>query len=65
MSLWSVRDVQSRRFMHHLYAARLSGSATPDAMRRAALEILAEQRKSGRATHPYDWGAFVAAGAWR
>jgi hypothetical protein len=65
MSLWNVRDVETRRFMQGLYAARLAGNSTPDAMRSAALEVLSERRRTGRATHPYDWGAFVAAGAWR
>ena len=65
MSLWNVRDVETREFMLGLYAARLAGSSTADAMRSAALEVLAFKRKTGRATHPHDWGAFVAAGAWR
>jgi CHAT domain-containing protein len=52
--------------MTALYAARFGhGLATDEAMRSASLEQLTELRRSGRATPPYAWAAFVAAGDWR
>ena len=65
MSLWAVDDGAARVWMRKLYAKRLSGLSTVDAVRRASLEILEGQRRQGRTTHPYFWGSFVAAGDWR
>jgi len=65
MSLWDVDDGAARAFMRALYAARRSGLATSEAMRRAGLAILARQRSLGRSTHPYLWGGFTAVGDWR
>jgi CHAT domain-containing protein len=39
-----------------------NGSSTDEAMRAAALEVLETRRKAGLSTHPFYWGAFVAAG---
>jgi CHAT domain-containing protein/Tfp pilus assembly protein PilF len=66
MSLWAVHDEPTREWMRELYAARLEhGLSTPDAMRRASLRVLERRRDAGRSTHPFYWGAFVAAGGWR
>jgi CHAT domain-containing protein len=65
MSLWGAADASSRAFMRALYEARASGATTPEAMRRAALDLLALQRARRQTTHPYYWGGFVASGDWR
>lgn len=64
-SLWPVPDASTRVWMHELYAARLRGESTAQAMRAASLHALAELRAAGSSTHPFRWGAFVAAGDWR
>jgi CHAT domain-containing protein len=65
MSLWAVDDGAARIWMHHLYEGHLQGLSTLQAVRGASLDMIASQRKSGGTTHPYFWGAFVAAGDWR
>jgi len=65
MSLWAVNDHAARDWIRRLYASRLGGAATAEAVRRASLSILRERRDAGLATHPYYWGGFVAAGDWR
>ncbi len=66
MSLWSVEDEAARRWMRALYAGRLvRGLSTAAAVREASLAVLRERRARGQSTHPFYWGAFVAAGDWR
>jgi CHAT domain-containing protein len=66
MSLWSVEDEATRQWMTHLYKARLvDGLDTAESVRQASLAVLSERRASGKNTHPFYWGAFVAAGDWR
>jgi CHAT domain-containing protein/tetratricopeptide (TPR) repeat protein len=65
MSLWPVEDEATRSWMKELYRERLAGRPTAVAVREAGLRILAKQRRQERSTHPYFWGAFVAAGDWR
>jgi CHAT domain-containing protein len=66
MSLWPVEDQAAREWMGRLYEARLNGHAsTVDAVRQASLEMLKERRSRRESTHPFYWGAFVAAGDWR
>ena len=66
MSLWPVEDEATRRWMEALYTVRFArGQSTAEAVRAACLDVLAERRARGRSTHPFYWGAFVAAGAWR
>ncbi len=66
MSLWGVDDEATRQWMRKLYEARfLRGASTDEAVRAACLEILADRRARGQTTHPFYWGAFVAAGDWR
>jgi CHAT domain-containing protein/Tfp pilus assembly protein PilF len=65
MSLWSVRDDAARVWMRQLYEGRLEGLSTDQAVRQASLQIIEDRRRAGRSTHPFYWGAFVAAGDWR
>ncbi len=65
MSLWQVEDQATIAWMKRLYASRLSGLSTAEAMRDASLQTLAARRRAGKDTHPFYWGAFVAAGDWR
>jgi CHAT domain-containing protein len=66
MSLWSVEDQATRRWMQALYDARLTHDLdTASAMRAASLTVLAQRRAAGLSTHPFYWAAFVAAGDWR
>jgi CHAT domain-containing protein len=65
MTLWRVKDDPAREWVNELYKARLAGASTSRAVRQAALAALAARRRAGRPTHPFTWGAFVAAGDWR
>lgn len=66
MSLWAVDDEDARRWMGELYRGRLVRRlGTAEAVRSASLAILRERRARGETTHPFHWGAFVAAGDWR
>ena len=65
MSLWSVEDAAARDWMERLYKGRLEGLPTDMAVRDASLGMIESRRKAGRSTHPFYWGAFVAAGDWR
>jgi len=66
MSLWEVEDTAARDWMRRLYEGRLARHlGTAEAVREASLGLLGERRRTGRSTHPYYWGAFVAAGDWR
>ena len=52
--------------MKSLYEARLENKLdTAEAVRQASLDLIRQRRKSGVSTHPFYWGAFVAAGDWR
>ena len=65
MSLWSVEDKATRQWMKALYEARLlKRMDTAEAVRAASLSVLRDRRKRGKSTHPFYWGAFVAAGDW-
>ena len=65
MSLWPVEDASVSAWMRRLYEARASGATTIESCRRASVETIEALRKSGRSTHPYAWGPFVAYGDWR
>jgi CHAT domain-containing protein len=66
MSLWSVDDEATRRWMKALYEGRLiQRMDTAEAVRHASITVLRERRSKGLSTHPFYWGAFVAAGDWR
>jgi CHAT domain-containing protein len=65
MSLWTVDDDATSRWMQALYEARLRRrQGTMEAVRHASLALLRERRQKGQSTHPFYWGAFVAAGRW-
>jgi len=66
MSLWSVDDEATREWMGALYEGRLMRRLeTSAALRGASLAVLERRRAAGLSTHPFYWGAFVAAGDWR
>ena len=65
MSLWPVTDHDAREWIEELYRARLRGRSTADAVRDGSLAILDSRRRAGVSTHPFFWGAFVAAGNWQ
>jgi CHAT domain-containing protein len=51
--------------MRALYAARLDGLSTAEAVRQASLHTLEARRAARLDSHPWSWGAFVATGDWR
>jgi CHAT domain-containing protein len=66
MSLWSVEDESTRRWMKALYEARLErGVSTSAAVSEASLQILRWRRRNHRSAHPFFWAGFVATGDWR
>jgi CHAT domain-containing protein/tetratricopeptide (TPR) repeat protein len=66
MSLWSVDDEATRRWMRALYQSRLvRRTSTAVAVRDATIGLLRDRRSRGESAHPFYWAAFVAAGNWR
>jgi CHAT domain-containing protein len=65
MSLWKVDDESTREWMRYLYEGRLRGMTTVESVQNASLTLLKQRRARGKSTHPFTWGAFVAAGDWR
>jgi CHAT domain-containing protein len=65
MSLWPVEDETTRQWMGTLYREHfLNGKDTRESVRAASLQILAQRRTKHQSTHPFYWGAFIAAGDW-
>jgi CHAT domain-containing protein/tetratricopeptide (TPR) repeat protein len=62
MSLWPVTDHDAREWIVRLYRARLAGRSSMDSVRGADRAVLDARRKANVSTHPFFWGAFVAAG---
>jgi CHAT domain-containing protein len=52
-----MRALYQDHFERHL--------STAESMREASLSVLRARRARGESTHPFYWGAFVAAGDWR
>jgi CHAT domain-containing protein/Tfp pilus assembly protein PilF len=66
MSLWSVDDEATRRWVHALYAGRLlKGLGTAEAVQAADLEMLRGRIQRHESTHPFYWAGFVASGNWQ
>ncbi len=66
MSLWPVEDRSARQYMKALYAGAFEHRLdTAEAVRQASLEVLRSRRGLSQSTHPFYWGAFIAAGDWR
>ena len=66
MSLWKVEDRATADFMQALYRARMVDRLdAPDAMRAAMRATYDARLARGESVHPFYWGGFVAAGAWR
>jgi CHAT domain-containing protein len=65
LSLWPVSDNDTQSWMAELYRARAGGATTSAAVKAASRRIVEARRKAGVTTHPFFWGAFVAAGDWR
>ncbi len=65
MSLWKVDDRATLAWMRRLYEDRGKGLTTAESVHQAKLTTLQERRAKGKSTHPFYWGAFVAAGDWR
>lgn len=66
LSLWDVEDEAARDWMNTLYSSRLERRMnTADAVQEANRQRIRARRARGLSTHPFYWGAFVAAGDWR
>jgi CHAT domain-containing protein len=65
MSLWPVDDQATREWMAGLYRARLAGGTSAEAVHQATADTITDLKKRQKSTHPYTWGAFVAAGDYR
>jgi CHAT domain-containing protein/tetratricopeptide (TPR) repeat protein len=65
MSLWPVEDETTRQWMGTLYREHfLNGNDTGESVRAASLLVLRQRRAKHQSTHPFYWGAFIAAGDW-
>ena len=66
MSLWSVDDQATRDWMQAFYNGWLvDGLSKAEAVHEASLAALRSRRNTGKNTHPFYWGAFVATGDWK
>jgi len=66
ISLWPVEDEATRQWMATLYREHfLNGKDTGESVRAASMQILRQRRAKHQTTHPFYWGAFIAAGDWR
>jgi CHAT domain-containing protein/Tfp pilus assembly protein PilF len=65
MSLWPVEDKTTEQWMGTLYREHfLNGKDTAESVRAASLQILRQRRAKHQSSHPFYWGAFIAAGDW-
>jgi CHAT domain-containing protein len=65
MSLWPVEDKTTEQWMGTLYREHfLNGKDTAESVQAASLQILRQRRAKHQSTHPFYWGAFLAAGDW-
>jgi CHAT domain-containing protein/tetratricopeptide (TPR) repeat protein len=65
MSLWPVEDKTTEQWMGTLYREHfLNGKDTAESVRAASLQFLRQRRAKHQSTHPFYWGAFIAAGDW-
>jgi CHAT domain-containing protein/Tfp pilus assembly protein PilF len=65
MSLWPVEDETTQQWMGTLYREHfLNGKDTGKSVRAASLQILRQRLAKHKSTHPFYWGAFIAAGDW-
>ena len=65
MSLWPVEDETTRQWMETMYREHfINGKDTVESVRAASLQILRQRRAKNQSTHPFYWGAFIAAGDW-
>ncbi|MFH1891552.1 MAG: CHAT domain-containing tetratricopeptide repeat protein [Candidatus Zixiibacteriota bacterium] len=62
MSLWKVPDKETCELMELFYRAWLSGESKSVALRKAALSLMSERRRSKGSAHPLFWGGFVLVG---
>ncbi len=61
MTLWSVADDATARWMQDLFSRRLEANLdAAEAVREVSLRTLRDRRSQGMTHHPYFWGAFVA-----
>jgi CHAT domain-containing protein len=65
MSLWRIEDETTRQWMTALYRNHfLNQEGTGESVRDASLQILRQRQARHQSTHPFYWGAFIAAGDW-
>jgi CHAT domain-containing protein/tetratricopeptide (TPR) repeat protein len=62
MSLFDVPDEETMILILRFYSNWLSGSSKASALRKAALSVLEERRKTHSSTHPLYWGGFILVG---
>ena len=65
MSLWRVKDEDTRYWMKYAYESRLDRQTVPQAMKSASLAVLECAAAAWPTDHPFYWGAWVSAGSWR
>jgi len=65
VSLWALDDSSAVPLIRELYAARLSGLASHEAVAEASRRVLERRRLRGVSAHPFYWGPFVSIGDWR
>lgn len=62
MSMWDIPDRETVELMEGFYREWLSGNSKSQALRKSALKVLADRRRSKGVAHPLFWGGFVLVG---
>jgi CHAT domain-containing protein/Tfp pilus assembly protein PilF len=61
-ALWPVSDKRTSEMMKKLYSRE--GRTLPEQIRKLQLDMIQDLRAHGENDHPFNWGAFIAQGAW-
>ncbi|MBN2070167.1 MAG: CHAT domain-containing protein [Candidatus Krumholzibacteriota bacterium] len=65
MALWRLDDNGTRLLTEEIYARRIAGASTVDAIRETELARVEESRRRFNRIHPSLWGGIISEGDWR
>jgi len=65
VSLFEVRDTETRELMQFFYQRLSKGATQADALYEAKRELIARRRQQHKAAHPFFWASFILIGGDR